>query len=58
MMLEKVSSDNQSAFVPRIIINDNVVIAHECIHAIKKKRTGNSGSMALKLDVSKAYNRV
>mgnify|MGYP004716037143 CR=1 FL=1 len=37
---------------------DNVLIAHECIHFVKNKRFGRDGYVAIKLDMSKAYDRV
>ena len=37
---------------------DNVLIAYELIHALKGKRSSRDGYMAMKLDMSKAYDRV
>ncbi|XP_027155460.1 uncharacterized protein LOC113766368 [Coffea eugenioides] len=39
-------------------ILDNVMIAHEILHFLKNKRTGKVGFMTIKLDMSKAYDRV
>ncbi|XP_071933651.1 uncharacterized protein [Coffea arabica] len=58
LVLSACISHSQSAFVPERQILDNVLIAHECIHFLKNKRVGRDGFMAIKLDMSKAYDRV
>lgn len=57
-VLDGVISKFQSAFVPNRLINDNIILAHECVHFIKNKRRGRKYYLALKLDMSKAYNGV
>ena len=40
------------------LITDNVLVAFETIHHISQKKGGRVGEMALKLDMSKVYDRM
>ncbi|XP_074342398.1 uncharacterized protein LOC141679917 [Apium graveolens] len=57
-VLDGVISETQSAFIPGRLISDNNMIAYEVMHYMKRKVSGKAGWMALKLDMSKAYDRV
>jgi len=55
-VLGKCISDTQSTFVLGRSILDNAMAAIEIIHHMKLKVKGNVGEVALKLDISKAYD--
>ncbi|XP_050248972.1 uncharacterized protein LOC126696245 [Quercus robur] len=57
-VLPSIISDTQSVFVHGRLITDNVLVAYEMMHHISQKKSGRMGDLALKLDMSKAYNRV
>lgn len=57
-VLDSVISPTQAAFIPGRLISDNVLVGFECIHAIGNRKKGKEGQVAIKLDMSKAYDRV
>lgn len=57
-MLSQIISIYQSAFVLGRMITDNVLVAFEIIHHMHHKTRGNNSEFALKIDISKAYDRV
>jgi len=56
--LSSVISDNQAAFIPGRMITDNNIIAHEVFHALKARKRQSKSYMALKTDITKAYDRL
>lgn len=57
-ILPSVISPNQSAFVAGRVITDNIIIGQEIFHFLKNQRYGRKHNVAIKLDMSKAYDRV
>ena len=57
-VLPYIVSPTQSAFVPGRLITDNVLVTYETLHTMHARKKGKKGTLALKLDVSKTYDRV
>jgi hypothetical protein len=57
-ILPHIISPTQSAFIPGQLITDNILVAFEALHTMDGGLKGREGYMALKLDMSKAYDRV
>lgn len=58
VILPQIISPLQSAFVPGRLILDNTLVATEVAHFMNKLRSTNEGFFSLKLDISKAYDRL
>lgn len=54
-LMPKLISSCQTAFVPGRQIQENVILAYECMHALKNKK-GRERVMAVKLDMAKDYD--
>ncbi|XP_019177676.1 PREDICTED: uncharacterized protein LOC109172888 [Ipomoea nil] len=57
-LLDNIISESQSAFLPGRLISDNILIASEVGHYLRRKQLGRVGWAALKLDMAKAYDRM
>lgn len=57
-LLPSLISVHQSAFVPGRAIADNVLITHEILHYLRTSQAKKRFSMAVKTDMSKAYDRI
>jgi hypothetical protein len=58
LVLNEIISQNQSAFIPSLLIMDNILAVYETLHTMHSRMWGKVGYLAIKLDMSKAYNRV
>ena len=58
VVLPQLISKNQSTFLPERLIIENILVAFELLHYLDHKKEGRDGFMAVKLDMSKAYDRV
>ena len=56
-ILPNIITENQSAFTKSRLISDNILVAFESLHSMQK-HCGKENYMAIKLDMSKAYDRV
>lgn len=57
-ILQDIILETQSAFVPGRAISDNFLITHEILHTLKNSEAVINCSMAVKTDMSKAYDRL
>jgi hypothetical protein len=48
----------QSAFINGRLITDNILAAYETMHTMQNRMWSKTGFMGLKLDISKAYDKV
>lgn len=57
-ILSKIISPTQSAFIPNRLITDKVIIGYECLHKIRHSKGRRNRLVALKLYISKEYDRI
>ncbi|XP_026400166.1 uncharacterized protein LOC113296041 [Papaver somniferum] len=56
-LLSKIINPFQTAFVQNKLMTDNIVIAHELVDTLNKHKS-KKGLLAIKLDMSKAFDRI
>lgn len=56
--LKRLISDKQNVFIKGGLLNDNVLIAFEVNHYLRRLSQGSNGIAGLKLDILKAYGRL
>ena len=57
-ILTSIIIEHQSAFTKNCLILDNILVAFENLHSMNIHKSSKHGYMAIKLDMSKAYDRV
>ena len=57
-ILPDIISEQQSAFTKNRLIFDNILVAFETLHSMDVHKSTKLGYMTMKLDMSKAYDRV
>jgi hypothetical protein len=57
-VLPSIISPTQSAFIPGRLISDNILAAYETLHTMHSRMSGKKGFMVVKIDMSKAYDRM
>ena len=57
-ILPLIISEHQSTFTKDRLISDNIMVAFETLHCLQRYNSGSHGYMAIKLDMSKAYDKV
>lgn len=56
-LLPDIISPNQTGFIPTRSIHENIVVAQEMMHSMRKIR-GRNGFFVIKVDLMKAYDRL
>ena len=57
-ILRTIITEHQYAFVKNRLISNNILVAFESLNSMKNMSLRKTGYMAIKLDMSKAYDRV
>ena len=57
-VLLSIITEHQFAFTKDRLISNNIMVAFETLHCLQRYKSGSHGHMAVKLDMSKAYERV
>jgi hypothetical protein len=58
LILQQIISPYQSAFIPGRLITDNILATYETLHTMHSRLVGKKGYMMVKIDMSKANNKV
>jgi hypothetical protein len=58
VVLPEIISCYQSAFILGRMINDNIIATYETMHFMQTRMWSKVGFMGIKIDMSKAYDRI
>lgn len=56
--MDSLINAEQSAFTKGRLISNNILLCHEIMHNLKHRKRRKNYGMALKLDISKAYDSI
>lgn len=56
-LLPDIISPNQTGFIPTRSIHENIIVAQEMMHSMRKIR-GRNGFFVIKVDLMKVYDRL
>lgn len=56
--LDNVIYHNIAKFHPNRLITNSVIVGYERLHKLRSQKSGKSGLVAMKLDISKTYDCV
>lgn len=57
-VIPQIISRMQSTFIPGRLITDNIMVAYEFLHSMNHNKKKKVWEIAIKLDMSKAYDRI
>ena len=57
-LLPSIITEHQSTFTKDRLISDKILVAFETLHSLQNFKSNTHGFMAIKLDMSKAYDQV
>ena len=58
VILPHIISSYQIAFILGYLISNNILAAYETLHMMQTRMRGKKGYMAVKIDMSKGYDRI
>lgn len=57
-IISTIISKTQCVFILGRFISNNIIVAYEALHFMKSRKNGRTGSMAVKLDIYEAYDKL